>query len=106
MQAVCSTSASTFKGLALPRRAPRTGAWPLQLKLLIVSSSSAWAGLIVLNIYAGVAAARPVLSGEQPTPGQATKDPRMDIDAFDASRLLALTAAEVILLQQEDLSLD
>jgi hypothetical protein len=28
MQAVCSTSASTFKGLALPRRAPRTGAWP------------------------------------------------------------------------------
>ncbi|CAL5224123.1 g6755 [Coccomyxa viridis] len=25
MQAVCSTSASTFKGLALPRRAPRTG---------------------------------------------------------------------------------
>ncbi|CAK0785315.1 hypothetical protein CVIRNUC_008522 [Coccomyxa viridis] len=25
MQAVCSTSVSTFKGLALPRRAPRTG---------------------------------------------------------------------------------
>ena len=76
MQAVCSTSASTFKGLALPRRAPRTGAWPLQLELLIVSSSSAWAGLNVLNIHAGVAAARPVLSGEQPTPGQAAKDPR------------------------------